>query len=330
MLLALLEVGDLAGQVVVVGLDGGAPRRDLGETGAPRPRPPGFVGPGLALLVGGLALVADVDRRRCALEDVELLGHLGQLGDRLHGGGTGADDPDHLALEVDVVAPPGRVERLALVRLHALDARQLGLGQDAVGQHDEARPHRVAPVRRHRPARRRPRPRPSSRPSCGTGSGRRTRTSRPSTGSTRGSRSPTRTSSTGRSPSPPAAGSTSRTRRRRRCPGTGSSTTSRRRHRPSRRTARRRTRPATACTRAAGRRTRRRRPARRTRPSTPRAARLGRVHVVEVLAELALHRHVVRRAAAGLLELAVLLLLLGAERRPRRVPAATSSDPRPS
>ncbi len=44
----------------------------------------------------GRAVAADTDRRRRALEDVELLGRLGQAGYGLHGGGTGADDADAL------------------------------------------------------------------------------------------------------------------------------------------------------------------------------------------------------------------------------------------
>ena len=113
---------------------------------------PGLLGPRLALLVGRLALVADVDRRRRALEDVELLGDLGQLGDRLHGRRARADDADRLALQLDVVVPARRVERLALVRLHPVDAGQLGRRQDAVRQDDEAGLHRIAAIGGHRPA----------------------------------------------------------------------------------------------------------------------------------------------------------------------------------
>ena len=47
--------------------------------------------------------------------------------------------------------------------------------------------------------------------------------------------------------------------------------------------------------------------------------RVGRVDVLEVLGELALHRHVVGGAPPGLLELAVLRLLLGVEHGARRV-----------
>ena len=47
-LLALLEVGDLAGEVVVVGLDRGAALGDLGEAGAPGARPAGLLRPGVS------------------------------------------------------------------------------------------------------------------------------------------------------------------------------------------------------------------------------------------------------------------------------------------
>ena len=96
-LLALLEVGDLAREVVVVGLDGGAAGRDLGEAGPPAPWPiPARCAQASISSVGGGPLVAHVDGRRRALEDVELLDDLGQLGDGLHGGGAGADDADRL------------------------------------------------------------------------------------------------------------------------------------------------------------------------------------------------------------------------------------------
>ena len=221
---------------------------------------------------GRRPLVADVDRRRRALEHVQLADDLGQLGDRLHGRGAGADDADPLALQVDVVVPARRVERLALERLHALDAGQLRARQDAVGEDHEAGPHGVAAigVTVHRPVVLVP---------LGLLDGGveqavvvEAELARPSSGSTRGSRTPRRTSSSGRSPSPRAAGGSCTTRRRRRCPGSGSSTTCRRRRRPSRRSGRRRTRPRSACATAAARRTRRRRRGCRTRRSAPRAA----------------------------------------------------------
>ena len=243
-------------------------------------------------------------------------GHLGQLGDRLHCRRSGADDPDALSVEVDVVVPPRRVERVALERLHPADPRQLRRGEDAVGEDHEAGPHGVAAVGEHRPAPGRPRPTPFARPWCGTGSARRSRTARPSLGSTRGSRSPTRTSSTGRSPSPRAAGGSCTTRRRRRCRDSGSSTTCRRRRRPSRRTGRRRTRPR--CSLCQSNSPANPAPTTRTSHSSVSASRgtgSARVDVVEVLGELALHRHVVGRTSPGLLVRPVLRLFLGVEHR---------------
>ena len=165
----------------------------------------GLVRPGGVFLGRRLALVAHVDGRRRALEDVELADDLGELGHDLHRSGTGADDADALALEVDVVVPARGVERLALERLHALDARQLAASSGC-----RWRARRNARASRHRGRCGRssglsPRPTRSSRRWCGTGSARRSRSARPCSGSTRGSRSPRRTSSTGCSPSPRAA-----------------------------------------------------------------------------------------------------------------------------
>ena len=52
----------------------------------------------------GLAVVAHVDRRRGALEDVELLRPLAEVRDALDRGGAGADDAD--ALVGQPVSPP--------------------------------------------------------------------------------------------------------------------------------------------------------------------------------------------------------------------------------
>ena len=59
--------------------------------------------------------------------------------------------PTRLPCEIDVVVPPRRVERLALERLHPVDAGELRCGQDAVGEDHEARAHRVAAVGGDRP-----------------------------------------------------------------------------------------------------------------------------------------------------------------------------------
>ena len=102
-------------------------------------------------------VVAHVDRRRRALEDVQLLGGLAEVGDDLHGAGPGADDPDDLVAEVlevlarELVVPARGVERRALERLHAVDDRQAGLGERAVGTDDERGGHAVTTVRRDDP-----------------------------------------------------------------------------------------------------------------------------------------------------------------------------------
>ncbi|CAB4886351.1 unannotated protein [freshwater metagenome] len=104
-LLALLEVLHLAGQVVVVTLDGRAARRDARETFAPGASPAGLVGPLLHLLLGGGALVTHIDRGWRALEDVQVPSNLRELRDHLYGCCAGADDADALALEVHVIVP---------------------------------------------------------------------------------------------------------------------------------------------------------------------------------------------------------------------------------
>ena len=151
-LLALPVVRNASSEVVVVGLDRRPALGDLGKPSAPSSRPAGLVRPSVALRVRRLPLIAHVDGRGRALEDEELAGDLGQLGDRLHCRGAGADDPDALSMEIDVVVPPRGVERVARERLHAVDPRQLWGGQDAVGEDHEARPHRVSAVGEHRPA----------------------------------------------------------------------------------------------------------------------------------------------------------------------------------
>ena len=89
-------------------------------------------------------LVPNADRPRRALEDVELLGDLGDLRDDLHGGRAGADDADPLASKVlhrlgrapagEAVVPSARVKGLALIGVDAGDPRQLRLVQDPAGQ----------------------------------------------------------------------------------------------------------------------------------------------------------------------------------------------------
>ena len=110
----------------------------------------------------GRPVGAHVDRRRRALEDVQLLGAGAEVRHALHRGGARADDADALVGEpVEaavgvaagvVVVPAARVERVALERLDAGDARQLRPVQRPVRHHDEPRAHRVAAVGRDDPA----------------------------------------------------------------------------------------------------------------------------------------------------------------------------------
>ena len=144
--LPLPEVLGAAGQVVVVGPHRGAQLRDPAEPGPPGPGPTRLLAPLLDLLGRGGLLVAHVDGGGGALEHVELTDHLGQLGDGLHGRGAGADDPDGLAVQRDVVVPARRVERVTLEALHTPDAGQFGGGEDAVGQDHVPGLHGVAPL----------------------------------------------------------------------------------------------------------------------------------------------------------------------------------------
>ncbi len=110
----------------------------------------------------GRAVVADVDRRRRALEDVQLVRTLAEVRHALHGGGAGADDADPLAGEPGeaavgsaagvVVVPPAGVERVAGEVVDALDAGQFGAVQRSVRHGDEPGPHLVAMVGRHDPS----------------------------------------------------------------------------------------------------------------------------------------------------------------------------------
>src|SRR5579885_2193641 len=148
----LPEVLDLAGQIVVVGLDGGAAGRYLREASTPRAGPSRLPGPGLPLLVGRRALVAHIDRGWRALEHVELPDNLGDFGYHLYRRRAGADDADGLAAQVDVVVPARGVKRDALEFLHPRDTRQLRRGEDAVGKDHEPRTHPVAAIRLDDPA----------------------------------------------------------------------------------------------------------------------------------------------------------------------------------
>ena len=146
MLLALLEVVDDAREVVVVGLDGGTTLGDASKASPPRTGPTLLLLPGLDLFLGRGPLVAGVDGRRRALEDVQLAHHLRQLGNGLHRRCPGADDANPLPGEIDVVVPARRVERVTLEGLHSFDASQLGAGEDAVCQDHRTCPHGVATI----------------------------------------------------------------------------------------------------------------------------------------------------------------------------------------
>ncbi len=141
---------------VAIGLLAGDDRGEVaGALGLParrqRPEP---------RLVDGL-LPADTDRRRRALEDVDLLRGPSELRDDLHRGGARADDADDLVGEpvhrvggapagVRVV-PAGRVEGLAGEAVDAVDARQLRLVHQAARRDEELRADPVAPLRRDVP-----------------------------------------------------------------------------------------------------------------------------------------------------------------------------------
>ena len=182
-LLHLLEVGVLVGRHHPLG--GELVRRELHDLAADAA---GQVGPAVhhqvflghaAGLVGGEVLqppllparrvdggeplrvdrvvVAHVDRRRRALEDVELLARRGEVGDALHRRGAGADDadplvgqlvhrrPDRVAAGV-VVVPAAGVEGVALEVLEAGDAGELRHVQRPGAHGEELRRELVAAV----------------------------------------------------------------------------------------------------------------------------------------------------------------------------------------
>ena len=111
--------------------------------------------------VGG-PVVADVDRRRRALEHEQFLRRCSEVGHALHRGGTGADDADALVGQAHetavriaarvVVVPPTRVEAVALERLDPFDAGQLRAMQRTARHDDVPGLHRIAAIRRHDPA----------------------------------------------------------------------------------------------------------------------------------------------------------------------------------
>src|SRR5581483_6834237 len=100
----------------------------------------------------GLPIVLEINRRRSALENVELLRGLAEPRDRLHRGRAGPDNADDLVSELFqirpgvIVVPSRSMERMALEGLHPLDLRKLRFRQRPVGADDEARAQMVAAV----------------------------------------------------------------------------------------------------------------------------------------------------------------------------------------
>ena len=111
----------------------------------------------------GRPVGAHVDRRRRALEDVEMLGRRAEMRHALHGRRAGADDADALVAQTRQVAvgiaagvgvvPAAGVERVSRERLDAGDPGQLGSIERPVRHDDEVRLHPVAAVGRDDPAR---------------------------------------------------------------------------------------------------------------------------------------------------------------------------------
>src|SRR5262249_10605768 len=104
---------------------------------------------------------AHVDRRRGALEHVEVLRRRRQVGHALHGRRAGPDDADDLVVQpVEVpaavtpgiaVVPPAGMERVATERLDPRDPGQRRAVQRPVGHHHEARAQTIAAVGRDQP-----------------------------------------------------------------------------------------------------------------------------------------------------------------------------------
>ena len=92
-----------------------------------------------------VAVETGKDPRGGALIHVELPHSLGQLGDDLDGRGSGADDGDALAGQVEVMVPPGGVEDVALELVETVNVRQRRLGQRTHGRDHEIR--REGPLR---------------------------------------------------------------------------------------------------------------------------------------------------------------------------------------
>ncbi len=107
-----------------------------------------------------VAAIVDVGRR--ALEDVQVAGGAGQMGDALDTAGSGADDRDafvaqpvktavHVSAGI-VIVPARGVEGMALEAVDSRDARQLRAVKGSLTHHDEARADVVAAVGADAPA----------------------------------------------------------------------------------------------------------------------------------------------------------------------------------
>ena len=111
--------------------------------------------PGLRLRVDR-AVVQRLAPVRRALEHGEMPGGLGDLGDRLHAGGAGADHGHALAREAHRLVRPVAVWKdWPGERVHALDARQRRRRQRADGGDQKTRAVPAAVLQRHVPAPRR-------------------------------------------------------------------------------------------------------------------------------------------------------------------------------
>src|SRR5262249_53386321 len=112
----------------------------------------------------GLAVVAHVDGGGRALEDIELLRPLAEMGHALDRRGAGADDADDLVSELRqipaavaagvAIVPTARMKRVALELVDAGNAGKLRPAQRSVRHGDELSGEPVAPARRDDPARR--------------------------------------------------------------------------------------------------------------------------------------------------------------------------------
>ena len=128
----LLEVDGLAGEIVIVGLDGSSTGRDLRKPFTTGHCPARFVRPFIDLFLGRGSLVAHIDRTGGALEYKQLSCDLRQFGNGLYRRGAGADNADAFPGKVHVVVPPRCMKGITRKRFHALDSGKLRVGENAV------------------------------------------------------------------------------------------------------------------------------------------------------------------------------------------------------